>query len=159
MSAFANPESTQVVDLDTCYCPNNNHDHDTVTIRTDFGYGDIMTLGRVHTDAGRIDPMAERAKLLELAIVSWSFVGDEGEPVPLGLPMILLLKPSIVEPLAEAIDDAWQAATVPVPNGSSGRSRPSSLATLPASTNRAGRRAAKRSTPRSSSSPAGPTTT
>ena len=158
MTAFADPAATAVVDLDTCHCPNQPHDHDTVTIRTQFGYGDIMDLGRVHTNAGRIDPLAERAKLLELAITEWSFVGEEGEPVPLGLPMILLLKPSIVEPIATAIDDAWQAANVPLPNGSSGRSRGSSPVTLPASTNRAQRRATKRSTPRSSSAPAGPTT-
>jgi hypothetical protein len=154
MTAFADPAATAVVDLDSCYCPNEPHDHDTVTIRTQFGYGDIITLGRVHTEAGRIDPLAERAKLLELGIVEWSFVGEEGEPVPLGLPMILLLKPSIVEPIAEAIDDAWQAATVALPNGSSGPSLPSSPETVPASTNRAQRRASKRSAPKSSSASA-----
>jgi len=157
MTAFANPAATAVVDLDTCYCPNEPHDHDTVTIRTQFGYGDIMDLSRVHTNAGRIDPMAERAKLLELAITEWSFVGEEGESVPLGLPMILLLKPSIVEPIAEAIDAAWSAATVPVPNGRSGQSRGSSPVTLLASTNRAQRRAKKPSRPSSSSASAGPT--
>lgn len=156
MSAFVDSEATEDIDLPWCVCPNKPHDHDTVTIRTQFGYGDVMQLAKVHTSAGKVDPMAERAKLLELGIRGWSFVGEDGAPVPVGLPMILLLRPSIIEPIAEAIDDAWQKSDEPLPNASSGRSRLSSLASSTALPSRAIRRAAKRSTSKSSSSPAGP---
>lgn len=149
MSAFIDPAATAVVDLSACYCPATPHDHDSVTIRTEFGYGDVLTLASVHTAAGRLDPMAERAKLLELAIRDWSFVDADGEPVPVGLPMILLLREDIVAPVAQAIDEAYQKATEPVPNASSGRSQPSSPESSTASPNRATRRAARRSTSKS----------
>lgn len=149
MSAFINPEATQVVDLPTCYCPGSPHDHDSVTIRSQYGYGDVLELAKVHTAAGYIDPMAERARLLDLGIKSWTFVDDKGEPVPLGLPMILLLRSEIVEPIAVAIDAAYSASDVPLPNPSSGRSQPSSPASSTASPNRATRRAAARSTSKS----------
>jgi hypothetical protein len=149
MPAFIDPEATKVVDLPACYCPESPHDHDTVTIRAQFGYGDVLELARVHTSIGHIDPMAERAKLLELGIVSWSFVDKSGEPVPLSLPMILLLHSEIVEPIAEALDLAYQESAPPLPNPSSGRSQPSSRASSAASPNRAQRRAKKPSTSKS----------
>lgn len=146
MSAFIDPDATRVVDLPECYCPGSPHDHDSVTVRAQYGYGDVLTLASVHTAAGRIDPMAERAKLLEVGITSWTFTDSDGQPVPVGLPMILLLRDDIVQPIAAAIDDAYQQSTPPVPNPSSGQSRPSSAASLTALPNRATRRAARRST-------------
>lgn len=146
MSAFIDPDATRVVELPECYCPNTPHDHDTVTIRAQYGYGDVLTLASVHTAAGRIDPMAERAKLLELGIREWTFTDSSGDPVPIGLPMILLLREDIVAPIAAAIDDAYQQSTPPVPNPSSGRSQPSSAGSSTALPNRATRRAARRST-------------
>lgn len=172
MSAFIEPDKTQVIPLQAhhggcerkrkknplpdctcppvCYCPGTPHHQDTVTIRTEYGWGDLLELSRVHTIAGFIDPMGERARLLELGIAAWTFVGSDGEPVPLGLPMILLLKQSIVEPIAEAIDEAYRASDVPLPNPSSGRSQPSSPESSTASPNRATRRAVRRSTSKSS---------
>jgi len=144
MSAFVNPDATTDVARERCYCSGSPHEHDTVTIRTQYGYGDLLELGRVHAN-GRIDPMLERAKLLELGIKSWSFVDDKGQPIPVGLPMILLLQQDVVQPIAVAIDEAYQASDPPVPNPSSGRSAPSSPASSTASPNRATRRA-KRST-------------
>lgn len=155
MSAFVQPDATEDFALSECHCPGTPHDHDTVTLRTEFAYADLMALGKVHTDLGRIDPLAERAKLLEIGIRGWSFVDDEGEPVPVSLPMILLLKPQIVEPIAVHIDELYQASTEPLPNGSGGQSRRSAPVSLAAYPNRATRRAAKRSTSKSSSSPAG----
>lgn len=149
MPAFVDPEATRVVDLPACFCPGTPHERDTVTIRSEYGYGDVLELARVHTATGRIDPLAERAKLLELGIVAWSFLDAKGEPIPVSLPMILLLQPSIVEPIAEAVDTAYTESTPPLPNPSSGRSQPSSRASSTASPNRAQRRAARHSTSKS----------
>lgn len=146
MGAFVDPAATKVIDLPACYCPNTPHDHDRVTIRTQYGYGDMLELAKVHTLAGRIDPMAERARLLELGIREWTFLDDKGDPIPLGLPMILLLQPHIVEPIASAIDAAYEESSAPVPNPSSGPSPQPSPETPPASPNRATRRATRRST-------------
>jgi hypothetical protein len=142
MSAFIDPEATEVVDLPVCYCPGAPHDHDTVTIRTQYGYGDLLELTRVHMN-GRLDPMAERAKLLELGIKGWSFTDEEG-PVEVNPRNILRLSQAVVEPIVTAIDLAYNSSTPPVPNASSGRSQPSSPARSTASTNRATRRRAKR---------------
>lgn len=147
MSAFIDPEARDTVVLSRCYCPGEPHENDTVVVRAQYGYGDVLELARVHT--GRLDPMAERAKLLELGIVEWSFVGKDGQPAPIGLPMILLLHPEIVEPIAQRIDELYQESAPPLPNSSSGPSRPSSPESSTASPNRATRRAARRSTSKS----------
>lgn len=156
MPAFIELATTEDVELDGCYCPGQPHPRDTITIRTEYGYGDVLELARVHTH-GRIDPMGERAKLLELAIVRWSFVDDGGAPVPVDMPHILRLRQGLVEPIVLRVDEHYERSRSAVPNGSGGPSAPSSPARVPASLNRAQRRAAKRSTPRSSSAPAGPT--
>lgn len=156
MSAFIDLEATEDFALSACHCPDQPHDHDTVTIRTQYGYGDLLELSKVHT-FGKVDPMGERAKLLQLAIVGWSFTDAAGEPVPVDLPHILMLRQDVVEPIVVRVDEHYESSRAPVPNGSSGPSAPSSQAKVPASPNRAQRRAAKRSTPKSSSAPAGPT--
>ena len=148
MPAFIDPEATKVVDLPDCYCPDKPHDHDRVTIRAQYGYGDTVDLARVHTDLGRIDPMAERVKLLEIGIRDWTFT-DGSKPVPVTRDAILLLQQPIVAFISEAIDNAFTESAPPVPNPSSGRSQPSSPASSTASPNRAMRRAAKRSTSKS----------
>jgi hypothetical protein len=140
MSAFIDPEATEVVDLPVCYCPGAPHDHDTVTIRTQYGYGDLLELTSVHMN-GRLDPMAERAKLLEIGIRAWTFI-DDGGPVEVTPANIRRLSQVVVEPIVTAIDLADASGSVP--NGSSGRSQPSSPASSTASTNRATRRRAKR---------------
>ena len=147
MSAFIDPEATETVDLPACWCPNQPHDHDTVTIRSEYGYGDLLELTRVHM-AGKLDPMAERAKLLELGIKAWSFVDEDG-PVEVTAANIARLHQPVVEPIVVAIDLAYNSSAPSLPNASSGRSRPSSPASSTASTNRATRRLAKRSTTRS----------
>lgn len=154
MSAFVDLEATEEFALSECFCPGTPHPNDTVTLRKEWSYSDILALGKVHTDLGRIDPQAERAKLLELGIVGWSFVGKDGEPAPVSLAMILLLKPSIIEVVAERIDELFDASRE-LPNRSGGQSQPSPRASLAAFPNRAQGRAAKRSTSKSSHSPAG----
>jgi len=155
MSAFIEPTAIEVFDLDACYCPDQPHAHDTVTIRTQYGYGDLLELSRVHT-FGKVDPMGERLKLLELSIVGWSFTDADHQPVPVSRDTILLMRQNVIEPIVLRVDQHYETSRSPVPNASSGPSAPSSPAKVPASLNRAQRRAVKRSTPRSSSAPAGP---
>lgn len=145
MPAFIDQEATRVITLPECYCPGTPHDADTVTIRSQFGYGDVLELASVHTRAGRIDPLAERLKLLELGIKGWSFVNEEG-PVPVDTSMILRLSKEVSEVIVNALDESYAGSTEPVPNPSSGPSRPSSQGRSTASPNRAQRRAAARST-------------
>lgn len=151
MPAFIDPDAREVVELSECFCPGTPHEKDTVTVKAQYGYGDLIELAKVHAVAGRIDPMAERAKLLEIAITDWSFVDKDGEPIPVGLPMILLLNQSIVGIVAQRVDQLYQESAPPLPNPSSGRSQPSSQASSTASPNRALRRAAARSTSKSRS--------
>lgn len=148
------PEATEVVPLPWELCkpkPDGSrwHDSDTVTVRTEYGYGDTVELARVHTDAGRIDAMGERVKLIEIGLKDWSLVGPDGAPIPVTLDNLMRLPPNAGQYIAQQIDERFSASDVPVPNDSSGRSQPSSLASSTASPNRAQKRAAKRSTSKS----------
>lgn len=156
MSAFVDDAQVEPFDLPTCYCPGKPHEHDTVTLRTEYSYGDLIELGRVVvSDLGKLDAMGERVKLLQLGVVGWNFVDAAGEPVPIDIVTLLKLKSSIAVPVMQRIDELYQASSEPLPNASSGRSQPSSPESSTALPNRAMRRAAARSTSKSSSSPAG----
>lgn len=115
------PDATAVIDLPWEVCkPKADgtrwHEHDTVTIRTEYGYGDTVQLARVHTLAGRIDPMAERVKLLEIGVRDWSLVDADGKPIPVGAATILLLPSKVGEFIGERIDEFYATADDELPN-------------------------------------------
>lgn len=115
------PDATEVIELPWEVCkPKADgtrwHEKDTVTIRTEYGYGDTIELARVHTNAGRLDPLAERLKLLEIGTRGWSLVNADGEPVPVGPATLLLLPPKAGAFIAEQIDVRFQAGDAELPN-------------------------------------------
>ena len=169
MSAFVNPEKYDPLDV-PCPCPpfpngEPRHDHDTVMLRTRLHYGDLQAVSRAGSILGIWDKESATLKLMEIGIGSWTFTDDEGKSVEPSPAMIRLLEPSLAQIIEAELDKRYGEAQerLQVPNESSGRSAQSSPATTPASPNRATRRAAgqstKPSTRRSSSVPAGETST
>ena len=171
MSARIDPEATDTIEF-PCPCEGSPHEVDTVTVRSEYGYGDLTEIQRKslrfvpidkdgETQVVTIsDPEAEHFALLEIGVKAWTFLEDDGSPMELSLPNIRTLRDDIGNTIADRINALYLAAKErqQLPNPSSGRSPASSSETSSASTNRAQRRAAKRSSPRSSSSPAGQTT-
>lgn len=129
--AFIDPNATEDLPIDG----------DTVTIRTEFGQGDINEITRAMVPSpGIFDSSAARWKLLELGIKRWSY--DR----PVTLDNILLLHPEVADRIANRLDELYEASRSSLPNPSGAPSRLGSPATGSAGPNRAMRRAAKRST-------------
>jgi hypothetical protein len=154
MSIFVDEDASETIDLDREYCPpkadgSQYHEHDTVTVRTGYGYGDVLAINKMgHTNPGLLwDAEMATLTLLSRAIRAWSFVNEAGEPVPVGVPMIRLLPAPVGEQIAEVADKYFQASQGPLPNPSGAPSRPSSPESLSALAKK--KRSGKRSTPRS----------
>lgn len=114
-------------------------DTDTVTIRTEFGQGDINQITRAMVpQPGSFDASAARWKLIEIGVKAWSF--DR----PLTRENLELLHPEIADKIANRLDELYDASRSTLPNPSGGPSRPSSPATVTAGPNRATRRATRR---------------
>lgn len=157
MGAFVDESADEVITLDREYCqpkPDGSayHEVDTVSVRTEWGYGDMLAINKMGSGNPGLLWDAELGTLTLLArgITAWSFVDKDGKPVPIGMPMIRLLAPAVADRVAEVADRHYTAATAELPNPSGAPSQPSSPARLSALPNRAARRTAKRSTPRSS---------
>ncbi len=133
MSAFVNEQATVVVDLEREYCPpkpdgSRYHDHDTVTVRTEYGYGDVLQVNKMgNANPGLYwDSEAATLTLWSRAITAWSFVDDKGEPVAVGIPMMKLLDDRIGDRVGDVINDHYGKARDELPNPSGDPSPPSS---------------------------------
>lgn len=159
MSAKIDRAATDTITFD-CMCEGTPHDEDTVTLRSEYGYGDLTDIQsksiRIIPQGDKMvaltDPESEHYALLQVAIVSWTFLEDDGEPMEVNLDNIRALREEVGNAIGARANALYLAAKKrsAVPNGSSGPSLPSSPARSPASMNRAQRRASKRSTPKSS---------
>jgi hypothetical protein len=136
MSAFVDPDATEVIDLAREYCPPKPdgtayHDHDTVTVKTEYAYGDLLFITKLGQATPGILWDNENATLglLSRAIRGWSFVHEDGEPVDVGLPMIRLLHTEVADKVAEVADRHYTASTATLPNPSSDPSVASAAAT------------------------------
>lgn len=156
MGAFVDESADEVITLDREYCqpkPDGSayHEFDTVSVRTEWGYGDMLAINKMGSGNPSLlwDAELGTLTLLARAITAWSFVDKEGKPVPIGMPMIRLLDPAIADQIAAVADRHYTEATSQLPNPSGAPSQPSSPESLSALANRAARRTAKRSIPRS----------
>lgn len=169
MSAKVNTSATEDIEFE-CPCEGAPHEKDTVTVKSQYGYGDLTDIQAkclrfipVKQDDGTTqiqaisDPAAEHYALLEVAIQGWTFLEDDGSPIPVSADNIRALRDEIGNAIGARVNALYLESKRRqlVPNPSSGRSRPSSPGTPANSLNREQRRALKHSTRRSSSAPAG----
>lgn len=152
MSAFVDPDAFEVVDLAHEYCPpkpdgSAYHDHDTVEVRTQYAYGDLLFVTKLGQGTTGLmwDNEAATLGLLARAIRGWSFVHNDGSPVDIGLATIRLLHADVADKIAEVADRHYTASTVTLPNVSSAASPDSPPATPSASPKPRRRRSTSRS--------------
>ncbi len=160
------PESTSTFDV-PCVCPKEGgglwHEKDTVTVRDQYGYGDLID---IQTKSIRFvpveikgetqivsvaDPGREHFALMDVAVKEWTFCDKAGEPVLVEMESFRRLPEdtgNLIAVKVNAIYEAFKKGQT-LPNPSSGRSQPSPRGSSTASPNRATRRAAKRSTSKS----------
>lgn len=152
------PAATHPVEV-RCLCPGAPHPSDTITVRSEYGYGDALKLAKaavqyrvVQNKKGEPvvlpyeDAFLQEEALLALGVKAWTLLDADGNPVPVGLPTILLLPPDVGEQVSTAINALYEASKVPVPNGSGAPSRASTPGSSAARPNRATRRSKRPST-------------
>ncbi len=137
---FADPDTTDEVDLGSCRCPGSPHDHDSATFRTQWGDGERKSIfyagagmrlradGTIGSD-GTYDPEATNNELLARGIVAWTLRDGNGEPAPITRRMVALLPEEARLKLLTALQEADALfRSGPLPNASGARSRGSSRA-------------------------------
>ena len=111
-------EATDVVVLGPCACPGRPHDEDTAEVARELPW-DVLV------DVGLLSGGAAYRRLVLGALVSWNLVDRHGEPIEINQATVGRLRSDRLDPIAEAVNAAYQRAQEPLPNASRARSRPS----------------------------------
>lgn len=112
---FTSDETTTVV-LGPCRCPGRPHAEDTAEVRVELPW-------EVLVEVGLLNGAAAYRRLVEGALVSWNLVDAADDPVPITTDAVRRLRQDRVEPIAAAVNEAYERARAPLPNGSGAPSR------------------------------------
>lgn len=120
MSRFIAPINeplTRTVILGPCECPGTPHkDGDTAEVYTQVGWDDLVDIGLAPTEG------AAQRVLTTRAISSWTLEYRNGDgtnhPAPINEATVRLLAPGTLAAIAEAVNEAYERAEAPLPNGS-----------------------------------------
>jgi hypothetical protein len=107
-------EATAVVVLGECRCPGRPHDEDTAEVLLELPWETLV-------DVGLLSGGAAYRRLVLGALVAWNLVDADGEPVP--VEAVARLRADRLDPIADAVNSAYQRAQAPLPNGSGAPSR------------------------------------
>jgi hypothetical protein len=107
-------DATAVVVLGECRCPGRPHDEDTAEVYVEVPWETLV-------DVGLLSGAAAYRRLIMGALVSWNLVDAEGEPVPLA--EVSRLRYDRLDPIADAVNAAYERAQAPLPNVSGAPSR------------------------------------
>lgn len=120
-------DATTTVSLGDCRCPGTPHDEDTAEVLEELPW-DVLV------EVGMLDGIAAYRRLVLGCLVGWNLVDGDGKPVEITPAIVGRLRPDRLEPIAAAVNAAYQRAQAPLPNASgapSRRSRPGSASPNP----------------------------
>jgi hypothetical protein len=104
-----NETGTRTVIIGACGCPGRPHDIDTAEILRVVPWDVLLDVG------ARSGGAAYRALVLGI-LRSWNLVDAAGDPVPVAA--AVNLRPERLEPIAEAVNEAYERTSAPLPNAS-----------------------------------------
>ena len=107
-------DATTTVVLGECRCPGRPHDEDTAEVYVELPWETLV-------DVGLLSGAAAYRRLIAGALVAWNLVDAQGEPVP--LTEVSRLRYDRLDPIADAVNAAYQRAQAPLPNASGAPSR------------------------------------
>jgi len=105
---------TATVVLGECRCPGRPHDEDTAEVLLELPWETLV-------DVGLLSGAAAYRRLVSGALVAWNLVNADGEPVP--VEAVGRLRSDRLDPIADAVNAAYQRAQAPLPNASGAPSR------------------------------------
>ena len=109
-------DATAVVVLGECRCPGRPHDEDTAEVALELPW-DVLV------DVGLLTGGAAYRRLVLGALVSWNLTDAEGDPVEVNAATVGRLRQDRLDPIASAVNDAFERARAPLPNASGAPSR------------------------------------
>jgi hypothetical protein len=107
-------DATATVVLGECRCPGRPHDEDTAEVYLELPW-DVLV------DVGLLSGGAAYRRLVAGALVAWNLTDAAGDPVPTA--MITRLRADRLDPIAAAVNAAYERAQAPLPNASGAPSR------------------------------------
>lgn len=111
-------DGTRTVVLGDCRCPGRPHEQDTAEVHEELPW-DILV------EVGMLSGAAAYRYLVLASLVSWNLTDIDGDPVPVSAEYVRRLRPDRLEPVASAVNEAYERAQAPLPNVSGAPSRPS----------------------------------
>jgi hypothetical protein len=109
-------DATTVVVLGECRCPGRPHEEDTAEVALELPW-DVLV------DVGLLSGGAAYRRLVLGALVSWNLTNAEGESVEINAATVGRLRQDRLDPIASAVNDAFERARSPLPNASGAPSR------------------------------------
>lgn len=120
---------TRTVSLGPCECPGTPHETDSAEVYTALCWDDLVDIGSAPSEG------AARRLLVTRAIASWTLLDADEDwqprPVPITEEVVRRLAPETLERIVDAVNEAYEATTRPVPNRSGAPSRHSRRASAP----------------------------
>jgi len=107
-------DATTTVVLGECRCPGRPHTEDTAEVLLELPW-DVLV------DVGLLSGAAAYRRLVTGALIDWNLVDANGDPVPLDF--VSRLRADRLDPIASAVNAAFEKAQAPLPNGSGAPSR------------------------------------
>ena len=109
---------TATVVIGECRCPGRPHGEDTADVLLELPW-DVLV------DVGLLSGGAAYRALVYGALVGWNLTDADGDPVPVTRDAVGRMRQERLDPIAAAVNEAYERATAPLPNTSGARSRPS----------------------------------
>lgn len=114
--------------LGPCECPGTPHETDWVDVAEVITWDALVDVGLAASEG------AARLALVTRAIRAWNLVDEDGETIEVVEEAVRLLDPATLTPIAEVVNEAYERASAPLPNGRSApsaRSQPESAPSSP----------------------------
>ena len=98
------------VELEACHCPGTPHAHDTVWLRPTLsasgGMAGMYVIGQGISDPEQLEQELARV-YLEHGIARWTFVDEQGQPVPVEKDTIRHMTWTVAYPIADKASDLY----------------------------------------------------
>jgi hypothetical protein len=109
-------DATATVVLGDCRCPGRPHDEDTAEVHVELPW-DVLV------DVGILSGAAAYRRLVLGALVAWNLADADGETVEINAATVGRLRQDRLDPIASAVNAAYERAKAPLPNASGAPSR------------------------------------
>jgi len=107
---------TAVVVIGECRCPGRPHAEDTAEVYIELPW-------EVLVDVGTLNGAAAYRRLVLGALVSWNLTDADGETVEISGETVGRLRQDRLDPIASAVNAAFERGRAPLPNASGAPSR------------------------------------